>query len=343
MLCGALPFVAGCDSDSEEPITQPGSTGGGSNETPATFLDGDVTGELPEHLSEVGLFVDTADRTEIHERATLFEPKYALWTNGSEKERYVVVPEGEAIDSSAEDWEFPVGTLFFKTFSYPKDGGSVPVETRVIRLTEDGFVFDVYQWNEDGTDAALLESRTSTKVEVTVDGDTFEHEIPSRLQCRMCHESQEPRIIGFDELRLNYALPGHDKTQLEELADRGVISHLAAAPLAIEEEDPLTLGVLGYLQGNCVHCHNGGDGVNSAFSMDYRVAVENLVGVDTTSELLSGLRVKAGVPEESALFLALSANPESTTSQPMPPVGVQRVDAEAVEMVEEWIVSLDAQ
>jgi hypothetical protein len=309
--------------------------------TPKTFLDGDLTGALPEQLSEVGLYVTPADRSKAHARAVEFEPAYPLWTNGAEKQRFVVVPEGASIDSSAENWEFPEGTLFFKTFSYATEPGeSRPIETRVLRRSAKGYEYSVYLWDEDAADASLLDGKTSTPVAVELEGEEFEHVVPSRLQCRSCHESQEPNVIGFDELRLNSALPGHEETQLDELAAAGVINEAPSAPLSIDEPDALTRDVLGYLQGNCVHCHNGGTGENSAFSMDYREAVANLINVETTSELLHGLRIKPGVPEESALYLALTADPAAMDEQPMPPLGVQRRDEATSAMFEEWILSL---
>lgn len=330
--CGGGPEGEGDEQGPEPP------------DAPETFLDGDLTAELPGQLSELGLYPDPSDRNDRHERATVFVPAFPLWTNGAEKERFVVVPEGETIDSSGEDWAFPEGTLFFKTFSYPNaEGDQVPVETRVLRRTADGYEFSAYLWNADATDATLLDGKTSTPVAVEVEGERFEHLVPSRLECRSCHESQEPQVLGFDELRLASPLPGHDETQLVELYDRGIIATLAEDPRRIDESDPLTRSVLEYFQGNCVHCHNAGFGPNSAFSLDYPDAVSNLVDVDTTSELLHGLRVKPGSPEESAIYLALTATSDSTTAQPMPPLGVQRRDTAAAELVREWILSLDPQ
>ena len=68
---------------------------------------------------------------------------------------------------------------------------------------------------------------------------------------------------------------------------------------------------------------------------------ENLIGVETTSELFGGLRVSPGDPDESALYRGLVRDIEEGDAQPMPPVGVQRVDPEAVTLFYDWISALD--
>lgn len=337
--------VVACESSSD------GVEGGGTGQdgddagrdgdgAPKTFLDGDLEAELPAQLSELGLFADPRDRSRWHERAHLFEPEHPLWTNGSAKQRFVVVPRGESIDSSGEIWTFPAGTLFFKTFSYASEGGERPIETRLIRRTDDGYDFVTYLWNEDGSDAELLDGTRPVDVEVEVDGVVFAHQVPSKLQCRTCHETHDPMVLGFEEIQLTSSLAGQSDSQLELLHAAGVLSDVPAEPRKISEADPTKRAVLAYFQGNCVHCHDGGSGVNSAFDLRFEVAFENTIGVDTTSELLSGLRVSPGEPLESALYLALTRDLE-LAPQPMPPLGVQRRDDEAVALVERWIESLD--
>ena len=80
------------------------------------FID-DPTEPFPERISELGLYTSLPDRDVVTERAFSYEPLYPLWSNGSEKARYLVLPAGSRIDNSDRDsWRFPIGTLFFKTF-----------------------------------------------------------------------------------------------------------------------------------------------------------------------------------------------------------------------------------
>ncbi len=321
------------------------SSGSGSEPSAQeTWLD--APGEMPATLEETGLYPDLHDLGRHNPRAVLYEPAYPLWTNGSIKQRFVVLPGDARIDTSdSKAWEFPEQTLFFKTFSYEDqsaDDGLRPIETRVIRRTEDAWEFYVYLWAKDRDSAELLDGVHTTPVEVEYDGEEFEHVVPARLDCRTCHESQPVGVIGFDELQLNSPLEEQDDTtQLEELARRGVLSELPDHPDEIAEDDATTRKVLGYLQGNCAHCHNGWNGPSSAFDMRHDVALENLIGVETTSELLTGVRVVPGSAKDSALYKALTRDPEIPNTTAMPPIGVDLVDRAAVEMVGDWIDGLE--
>lgn len=301
---------------------------------------------MPPTLEETGLYTDLSDLNSYSSRAVLYRPTYPLWTNGSIKQRFVVVPEGEAIDTSdRKAWQFPENTLFFKTFSYVDEDakdGLRPIETRVLKRTESGWEYHVYLWADDRSTAELLSGVYTTPVSVEYEGEQFDHVVPARLDCRKCHESQPVGVIGFDELRLNAPLePGDSDSQLESLADAGLLSDLPDDPDTISDPDPITEQVLGYLQGNCGHCHNGWTGPSSAFDMRHDVALENLIDVDTTSELLTGVRVVPGSPEDSALYRALTRDPTIPNNTAMPPVGVDLVDSEAVDLVYEWIENLD--
>ena len=306
----------------------------------ASFLDGDRLGELPSTLAALGIYPDPGDRDEVHPEAIPFLPAHRLWTNGATKQRLLSLPEGTSIDTSEVPWRFPVGTVLAKTFSYPREGRApAPIETRILRRGSDGWDYAVYLWSEGGTDATLLDGIAPVPVSIRFGEERFEHLVPSKLQCRSCHESSDGVVLGFDELRLNAPRTGESETQLERLHRRGVLSHLPGDPEEIATEDELTRSVLGYFEGNCTHCHNGGDGPASAFDLRHRKALRNVVDVETTSELVGGWRVKSGDPERSGLFLALS-RAEVTTAQPMPPLGVERVDSAAVEMFRTWISGL---
>jgi len=273
------------------------------------FLDGDLRGELPETLSELGLYPAMPSRDASHPRAIAYTPRYPLWSNGSEKERFVVLPEGETIDMSAEEPVFPEGTLLFKTFAY--DGAAI--ETRVLRLEGGEWIYAVYQWS--GDDATRLDLRAPVPLEDPL------HEIPSRLDCVGCHESDPNPALGFDALQL--------ADQLDALPVEG------ATPRSLDEEPE---AVLGYFVGNCVHCHNGVAGPNNGFDLRPEVAVSNLVGVETmASGVPRGLRVAPGDPESSVVYQALL----DADGFAMPPSGVQVRDTDFAATLADWIRSLE--
>jgi len=299
-------------------------------------------GPFPAMLSETGIFQDEA-RTEPIDRVIRYEPTLPLWSNGSDKERWLLLPEGERVDNSDRAaWDFPPGTLFFKTFGY-EAGDPERIETRVIRRTEIGYEYQAYRWNKEGTDATLTSLAQSIGVDVKLaSGSKLKHTIPNGFDCRTCHESNDTVIIGFDELRLNGPRSGQAGSQLSALADAGIFEQdLPSEPDAVEHADAQTREVLGYLHGNCAHCHNHADNAMSSLSLEHAVALENIVAVPTQgSGQVHGIRVVPGSPESSVLFMALSGESDDDELKPMPPVGVDLIDADAVELVRSWIAAL---
>ncbi len=270
--------------------------------------------------------------------ALAYAPGYPLWSDGGEKERFLVLPEGAQIDASQPDlYEFPLATLLFKTFSFRTPASPdavVPIETRLLRLTEAGWEFSVYGWNDAGTEADLLELRRGEVRSVLSDNaEAFEHRIPSRLECRQCHESAASAVLGLSELQL--ARSG----DLDTLAPQ--LTPAPSAPYAsLAERGPLTREVLGYFVGNCVHCHNGSNGASSSFDLRPEVALPHLIDQPTASSATAaGIRVLPGQPEASILYLGLSGTGDAEVKE-MPPLGVAIRDQAAVVQLYDWILAL---
>ena len=299
--------------------------------------------ELPDTLAELGLFPDLAQLDRTDPSAIGYETAFPLWSNGSVKRRHLALPRGARIGTSdAAAWQFPIGTAFFKTFSYPDAralSGERPVETRVLRLGQGGYDYATYVWDESGESATLADPARPLRIAVELQGEHFEHVVPARLDCRKCHESQPASVLGFDELGLNHFPAGAAATELERLLEAQVLDGAPLAPDHVDAPDALSREVLGYLEGNCTHCHNGGERASAAFDLRHPVAFEQLIDRETESEALSGLRVASGEPQASALYLALSRAAVDSI-QPMPPVGVERVDAQGLDLFRRWIEGL---
>ena len=319
-LACALAIVCACAGPEPEPeplIAPEGS-----------LLRDPLMDPLPERLSEVGLYLALPSREVVPDAALGYAPRYPLWTNGSDKSRFLVLPEGETIDNRADPWGFPPGTLVFKTFAYAERA----VETRLLRKTADGeWDYAVYLWLEDGSDATLLD--IDLPVPVSIGAPIGTHTIPARLDCRTCHESADAEVIGFDALQLGEAIT--------DLDARGVFRVAPELVAPIEHEDETTARVLQWLHADCVHCHNGGDGSSSSFDLRADVALANLIGVESTdSGSAGGVRVIPGNPSESLMFRAFAGEGDVDGVKAMPPLGVDVRDAASVELVREWIEAL---
>jgi hypothetical protein len=295
---------------------------------------------MPQQLSETGLFQDMHARVPLA-RAARYEPRFPLWTNGADKERWLLLPLGTQVQNTYAPWEFPVGSVFGKTFAYPTDHGVEPVETRLIRRTQEGWDYHAYRWL--GDDAELLSLERTIYVPLVGFGEQLWHAIPSRFECRTCHESNATPVIGFDELRLNSRLPAMQESQLHALYAQGVLGFAPPEPAdEIATDDTVTFSILGYLHGNCAHCHNDSPNRMSELDLRHSQALGQLLGVPTQgSGQLSGLRVAPGAPEQSILYQSFITDGRVPDLKPMPPLGVQRRDAAAAATIEHWIRSLN--
>jgi hypothetical protein len=146
--------------------------------------------ELPGRLSETGLYLDIASKR-VDPWNLPFEPQYPLWADGAEKDRWIRIPDGKTIDARDPDrWVFPVGTRFWKEFSF----FGRKVETRMIwRATETEWMFVSYAWNDEQTDAVLVPDEGLRNRAPIVQG--VAHSIPSRADCKSCHQSAPAPIL----------------------------------------------------------------------------------------------------------------------------------------------------
>ncbi len=334
-------------TDTGEPAGCPSGEGPAIRSTPAgdDTLVHNPLDDWPDTLQGVGLYPDAPSLSVVADVAVHYAPAWPLWSNGSAKHRYLVVPQGAVVDSSDPDgFVAPVGTLAFKTFIYDDGvrGCARPVETRVMRKTEDGtWDYAVYGWDPEGQTADLLDIAAPVPIDVVGADGAFEHNVPARIECRACHESALDELLGFSRLQLSEPLADGRQDQLAALQASGVLS-TAVAPQLIEHPDPTTRDVLGLFAGNCVHCHNGSLGPSSSFDLRPDVALANTIDQPTQSSAsASGIRIVAGSPQTSILFLAFSGETDDPEVSAMPPMGVDVRDAAAIEVLRTFILELE--
>ncbi len=298
-----------------------------------------VTGPL--HLADTGLYSDFASRT-LAPGIIEYTPRHPLWSDGAEKKRYLLLPPNARIDTSDMDnWAFPVGTKVWKEF----DVGSVVVETRLLWKVSDAQWWEVaYAWTSDGTDAIA-----------SVDGGANAlgtgHEIPSQQDCNACHANVRDVLIGVSALQLG-ASDG-DGT-LTSLAGQNKLTNAPSnAPFDVPGAG-VTREALGYLHGNCGHCHNGdyaSPTLQKQTNMRLRLSVSDVDASNTpVNKTATCLVMKHLVPPDVAYALVpgdpdasgIVARMNRRDSYGMPPECTNAVDEAGVATVSAWIASMDA-
>jgi hypothetical protein len=109
----------------------------------------------PLELRCTGLYSDWANKT-VAPEAMPYTPGAELWSDGAEKQRYLLVPKGAKIDTSDPDeWRFPVGTKTWKEFRV----NGRRVETRLYwKFAPDQWAWTTYEWSRDGARADRLDT-----------------------------------------------------------------------------------------------------------------------------------------------------------------------------------------
>ncbi len=239
----------------------------------------------PLTLFDTGLCVDRAC-TQISAGITPYTPQFPLWSDTASKRRWYWLPPDTQIDTSDMDhWVFPVGTKFWKEFTRDDGmGNDVRVETRLIMRIGPGddqtnWFYMPYEWNATNDD-------TTAQPQGVMNADGTQHDIPSRLQCRGCHENLMPsRILGFQAIQLDVT-PAVGEAALSTLIAGNTLTANPTATTAPYFPLPGTAteqAALGYLHANCGHCHNpSSTEYQSGIVMQLRLTVGTLGSTATT-------------------------------------------------------------
>jgi len=249
----------------------------------------------PDKLSDWNVVYRDGDTLALNKRVVPFDLNTPLFSDYAHKLRTMWMPEGtSARYEPREAFDFPVGTIFSKTFFYPTAAGENGVartddtardhvgegldlrnvrmvETRLLVHRKQGWVALAYVWNEAQTEATLERTGASVPLQlVAADGsrEAFTYQVPDQNQCAGCHASNNTtRVIkplGPKARHLNkdYAYAGGSENQLAHLAKLGYLRGVppTGVPRNANWRDVANASLDGraraYLDINCGHCHN---------------------------------------------------------------------------------------
>ncbi len=330
---------------------------------------------FPRLLSETGLFTSTAEH--IADPGLIpYSVNAALWSDGATKLRFIALPSDAQIafddvsyPTPAPGWRFPDGTVLVKTFSIEMEAGnpasSRRLETRLLQhknMPGDAehygaqfWIGYTYVWNEEQTDAELLDAAGEDRVlqirDTDAPGGVREQvwHFPSRAECALCHTMAAKYALGVNTMQMNRLHDyGHaqSKNQLAQLEEWGVFT--APLPTAPEKlpslvdfddlSAPLEDRARAYLHSNCSHCHRLWGGGVTDFQVQADLALEKTGTVDVkpergSYELDDARLIAPGHPERSLIPYRMTLLGLGR----MPHIGSNVVDEKAVAMIQDWI------
>jgi uncharacterized repeat protein (TIGR03806 family) len=325
---------------------------------------------LPFLLSQTGAFTDLATLTP-HPSLLPYVVNAPLWTDGALKKRWIMVPHQPDLPANERpaisfaptgEWYFPSGTVLVKQFDLAtdeRDGSKIRrLETRFIVRSHDGQVYGAtYRWREDQTDAELLNDGRDDDITITNrDGSSHvQHwHYPSRFECLSCHNRVAGGILGVSTRQINAdIIDQHGKrvNQLQRWNELGLLQpairpeEFASLPRLVDPHDAqanITDRVRSYLDSNCSHCHRPGAMGFVSYDARFETPIErqnilyarpvNDYGIDRVRY------IKPNDPWRSMLLVRL----ERSDTMKMPPLGRNVLDHHAIDLMREWITSMDA-
>lgn len=297
---------------------------------------------VPQLLSATGC-VNPEDPAQPAEGLIPYDINAPFWSDGAEKARWMALPDDQQIDiNSQQDWAFPVGSVLMKSFWL----NDRLIETRLFKHHNDGsWAGYTYAWNEDGTDAELVEGGSV----VNIDGQDWIY--PSGSQCLECHTEAAGRALGPETVQLNkelsYPQTGISANQLVTLEAVGILEELPpdiALVNPYDTDSPLEARARAYLHTNCSQCHRPGGTSNTNLDLRYSTALGsmNICNVDVVNPDMGIENARRLVPGESEQSMLLARMNLRDDSLQMPPIGSNIIDTEGVALIRDWINSLPA-
>jgi uncharacterized repeat protein (TIGR03806 family) len=323
----------------------------------------DINAEKPPKLiSAYNLFKDNANQVP-NDRVIPYDLNTPLFSDYAAKHRFVWMPNGTSAKyDGKEAFDFPVGTVLIKSFSFLRDirdpsKGERIVETRLLIHKPKGWVGLPYLWKEDMSDAELKIAGKQVDVTWThYDGKerTNKYIVPNTNQCMACHENaKKMQPIGPKARHLNREYTYSDGSE-NQLARWAKLDYLSGAPTpdkcpkAPVWDDPKS-GSLDsrariWLDINCAHCHNPKGSAHpsgldlSIFQTDpYRIGVNKTPVAAGRGAGGYFHAIEPGKPDESIMVFRIESTDPGIM---MPQLPRKLVDEEGVSLIKEWIAGM---
>lgn len=332
---------------------------------------------FPRKLSETGIFASTKNH-EVAPGIIPYSVNSELWTDHATKERFIAIPgEGKiGLDEitypqpspgAPPGWRFPDGTVLVKTFSMEMERGNPAsrkrLETRLLHFQKFPGTQEygdqywrgyTYVWNDEQTDAELLDAKGLDRTLKIKDGDKLveqTYRLPSRIECSLCHTQAAKFALGVNTMQMNreHDYDGIKANQLTTLAHIGIFDKPLPAstdklPKLADYNDeslPLDTRARAYLHSNCAHCHVKWGGGNAEFKLVATLPLEELGIANVppghgTLGVAEGKLLVPGAPDKSLIAHRMKI----TGLGRMPHIGSRVPHETAIDLLNQWIAGL---
>jgi parallel beta-helix repeat protein len=316
-------------------------------------------------LSSYRLFEDPTNPLEDPNGGVPFDLTTPLFSDYALKDRFVFAPPGAgpAVYSDTLAFDFPIGTIIVKSFTFAHDlrapelGGEL-IETRLLIRRTDGWRGIAYIWNEARTEATLALGGAAVDVAwIHTDGTPREisYQVPNTGQCLRCHTSTDGAVpigprAGLLNRPFDYGLG--PVNQLTHWTDIGLLTGAPADPATAPRQpvwnDPsdgtLEERAKAYLASNCAYCHRpGGAARQSGLYLEASRPLSQSYGLCkgpvSAGPGAGGLDydLVPGKPEESIMIFRMTRNEAQIK---MPELSRSLPHDEGIALVSDWIASL---
>ena len=311
-----------------------------------------------EFLSDYNLFQGDIHDLKPSEGVIPYEVNTPLFSDYALKKRFIYIPKGDTAHALEDGTiDYPNGTVLVKNFYYESGEKTNLIETRLLIKTDSKWDAYPYVWDKEQKTAKLNVSGPDVPVTFEHLGKkiSFNYSVPNKNQCKNCHNSSdilEP--IGPKLGNLNKMMKYVDASmnQLDYWNKKGMLSYHRndSTPFFPPWDDnhfSLNERARSYLEVNCGHCHSPkGSASTSGLFLQY--ANKNLAQIGFfKSPVAAGTGsggfdydILPGKPDESILTYRMSS---TNPGDMMPEIGRKLVHQEGVQLVKEWIKSLDTQ
>ncbi len=310
-------------------------------------------------LSEYQLFEGNLKNLEPGFGVTPYTLSSTLFTDYAKKKRFIWMPNNTKASYISDDLplNFPVGSILVKNFYYenvlPSNETKI-IETRLMIRKNEGWIFATYVWNTEQTEATLNMEGSYVNLQWQDDNEvkSLEYRIPAGPECHTCHKVMEVSTpIGPKPRNLNiiYNYNSGAENQLEKLVNLGYLenslpTNIDVLPSYNDTDESLELRVRAYLDINCAHCHS--EETHCAYrpmrfgftdTQDYS-NIGVCVDADTDLGFNLGHIVEPGDARNSVLHFRINSTEPSNR---MPLLGRVSIHTEGVELIENWINSIN--